>query len=185
MKDSLLVRRYAKALLDYSIENKMEDKAFDDLKIIFDVLKENKNLRNILAEPFISIEKKISIIEKLFKNHVSERTITFISLIIKKKRSNILQDLYGEYKDLYFKYKNIAAVTVTSATQLDKETLSRIRKIINGLIDSKITIENVIDKSIIGGFIINYSDYQYDASIKSMMGRMQKIFEENIYVRKY
>ena len=68
MKDSLLVRRYAKALLDYSIENKMEDKAFDDLKIIFDVLKENKNLRNILAEPFISIEKKISIIEKLFKD---------------------------------------------------------------------------------------------------------------------
>ena len=83
--------------------------------------------------------------------------------------------------------KKIAVVTVTSAVDLDDNTINRIVNIIKHKIVGKVTIEveKNIDKTIIGGFIVRYNDYEYDASVRNTLKRLQSEFEKNLFVKEY
>lgn len=58
MKDTLLTRRYAKAFLEYTIKNDMVDQGLADLELLTQTFNEQRELRIILSQPFISKEKK-------------------------------------------------------------------------------------------------------------------------------
>ena len=46
-----------------------------------------------------------------------------------------------------------------------------------------IEIKNVIDRNIIGGFIVKYMDYEYDASVRNTLKRLHSVFENNLFVK--
>ena len=81
MKDTLLVRRYAKAFLDFAINNNMADEGLADLELVTDTLKENRELRYILSEPFISTTHKNNIVRKIFGGKISDNSIKFMEMI--------------------------------------------------------------------------------------------------------
>lgn len=187
MRFTVLVGRYAKALLDAAVNNGIVDKTLHDMKFVDDTLKDSIELRNLLEQPFISKSHKINIFEKLFRGRISEQTLDFIKLMIEKKREDIIINIYEKFYDLYLEHKNVAIVTITSAVTLDDATRQRIVNIVKPKIsdESVIEINNVIDKSIIGGFIVNYKDFHYDASVKGAVKRLHKNFSENLFVKGY
>lgn len=187
MKSSVLVHRYAKAFLDLAIQRNVVDKSLDDLLLVKTTIEGNKELRTLIHQPFVSKERKINILTKLFQNKVENITIDFLRLLIEKNRDAIITVVYDTYYGLYHDYKKIALVTVVSAVNIDAATTERIVNILRHKIvkmDS-IKIENVIDKSIIGGFIVKYKDYVYDASVTNTLKRLHSIFEENLYIKDY
>ena len=187
MKYTILVHRYAKALLDYAINNNMVDEVLDDFQLVKDTLSSSKELVAILNQPFVSKNRKINILTNLFKDKVQDVTLKFIVLMIEKNRVGIIVLMYDKYYELYLEYKKIGVVTITTAVELDDKTKERILNILKHKIIKKDTIEikNVINKDIIGGFIVNYSDYQYDASVKATLKRLHYIFEEKLFVKGY
>lgn len=185
MRKSILVHRYAKAFLELAIRNNMVEKALDDLKTVTKTLKENRELRSLLAQPFISKSHKINILKEVFKKYVSPKTLDLLYLMINKNRENYIIDIYDQYYEMYLEYKNIAVVTITSAIKLDDRTKQRIINILRYKINDSIQIENKIDKNIIGGFILNYKDYRYDASIIYTIKQLHKMFEQNLFVKGY
>ena len=93
--------------------------------------------------------------------------------------------VYDSYYELYLELKKIAVVTIISAVPLDEHTTNRIVNILKYKIVDKDTIEikNIVDKSIIGGFKVNYKDYQYDASVQDTLRRLHGVFSKNLYVK--
>lgn len=187
MKYTILVHRYAKALLDYAIKNNMVEEVLVDFQLVKETLSSSKELAAILNQPFVSKNRKINILTNLFKDKVQDVTLKFIVLMIEKNRVGIIVLMYDKYYELYLEYKKIGVVTITTAVELDDKTRERILNILKHKIIKKDTIEikNVINKDIIGGFIVNYSDYQYDASVKATLKRLHYIFEENLFVKGY
>jgi F-type H+-transporting ATPase subunit delta len=118
---------------------------------------------------------------------VEKITLNFLSLLIEKNRDEIITDVYDEYYEMYLDYKKIAVVTVTSAIALDEQTTDRIVNILKHKIVKKdvIQVKNVIDKNILGGFKVNYMDYEYDASVVNTLKRLHSVFEENLFVKGY
>ena len=185
MKDILLSKRYAKAIFDIAIEKDAVEMVKADLDIIASVFAENAELRQIIANPFVSNERKLSIFKSLFGESVSPMTIDFLAIIIEKKREDQIQYIAEQYADMYLDYKNIAIVKITSAVELDDQTLNRIAKKMADKTTKQIQVVNVIDKKIIGGFIINMDDYQYDASVQNVMHQLRRSFDENLFVKGY
>ena len=185
MKNTLLIRRYAKAFLDYAIKNNMAEEGLADLELITKTLKDNRELRNLLSQPFISKAKKETIINKIFKDKVSDKTLNFIDLMLDKNRHNIIHEILETYRVLYNEYREITPVTITTAVKIDEPTQQKILLFVKDKITGNVQIINKIDKSIIGGFIINYLDYQYDRSIRNELKRLQTLFNENLYVKGY
>lgn len=185
MKYTLLTRRYAKAYLEFAIQNKMTDEGLSDLETISETISESRELRGMLSEPFVSAKKKNDILVHVFKNNVTDKTLSFISMMIEKNRSEIIGDIYSQYRELYNEYNNIEVVTVTTAVKIDEATTQRFLYFVKDVIKGNIQIVNKIDESIIGGFIIRRGDYEYDASIKTKLKNLSKIFTENLYVKGY
>ena len=69
MKNVLLIRRYAKAFLDYTIENDMVDQGLADLELLTETLNEHRELRIILSQPFVTKSRKENIIKRVFQGY--------------------------------------------------------------------------------------------------------------------
>lgn len=187
MKPNLLVHRYAKAFLELAVQNDLVDKTLDDLLLIKTTIEDNKELEILIHQPFVSKERKANILNKLFADRVATISLNLVNLLIEKNRDSIITDIYDKYYEIYLDYKKIAVVTVTSAVALDEKTSNRIVNILKHKIVNKDTIEikNVVDKTIIGGFIVKYNDYVYDASVTHTLKRLHSDFEENLFVKGY
>ena len=185
MKNTLLIRRYAKAFLEYAIENKMTEQGLADLELLTATLQSHRELRNILSQPFLSKEKKENIINRIFEGKISDKTLNFIKLMLDKNRHEIIPMILVPYRELYNEYKNIAEVTITTAVKIDEPTQQKLIWFVKDKINGNVQIINKIDKNIIGGFIINYLDYQYDRSIRNELKSLQGLFDENLYIKGY
>ena len=183
MKNTLLIRRYAKAFLEYAIENKMTEQGLADLELLTSTLQSHRELRNILSQPFLSKAKKETIITKIFEGKISDKTLNFIKLMLDKNRHEIIPMILVPYRELYYEYKNIAEVTITTAVKIDEPTQQKLIWFVKDKINGNVQIINKIDKNIIGGFVINYLDYQYDRSVRNDLKKLQGLFDENLYVK--
>ena len=185
MKNTLLIRRYAKAFLEFSIENKMVDRSLADLELLAETINGNRELRNILSQPFIQKSKKESIIKRVFQDKISDNTLKFIDLMLEKNHPEILPEIVDTYRELYNEYKNIAVVTITTVVPIDEKTQQHLLHFVKHKINGDIKIINKTDKKIIGGFVINYLDYQYDASVYTKLRNLEGLFTDNLYVKGY
>ena len=83
--------------------------------------------------------------------------------------------------ELYDKYNGIQRVEIVSTFLLDKETTSQILNTYPKINQEKAIIENKIDESLIGGYILRIDDQQIDASVKSELNNIQKKLSNKIF----
>jgi F-type H+-transporting ATPase subunit delta len=75
------------------------------------------------------------------------------------------------------KIKKQEDVEVISAVKLDDKTISTIEKKISSKLNMKVSINNIIDQSILGGIIIHVQDYVIDLSLKGKLEGLKENLE--------
>lgn len=183
MKNILLARRYAKALFDLAVEDGVIDQVNDDMKLIADVLAENKALRRMLVSPVIPPARKKAVVRKIFEAKIDKRSLAFIDIIIRKGREAQIHEIAIQFYESYLDYKNIAIVEVTTATEIDKELRLKMVKLMESKTTKTIQMAEIINPDIIGGFKLKLNDYQYDASIKQIFIKLHKEFDKNLFIK--
>lgn len=185
MRVTLLAKRYAQALFDLAIETKSLEKVAKDMALISAVIEENRELKLMLRNPVLDSPKKNNVLSKVFKAHIEELSLRFLLLITRKGRERYIQYIATAFSDIYKEYKNIVDVQLTSAYETDKAIKDSVLKVMSSVTDKSIDLSEIIDEDIIGGFLINMEDYQYDASVKTQLKRLRKEFSKNLYIKKY
>jgi F-type H+-transporting ATPase subunit delta len=179
MNESRAALRYAKATLNLAVEQKATDAIDRDMRSIVQTISESNELKEMLASPILEGSSKKEVLLTLFKNF-NEITKEVFSLLVSKKRINLLYEVASKYIALNedLKGENVALVTtaVPLTPSLEKKILSQIGKITK----NKITLENQIDESIIGGFILRIGDLQYNASISNKLNSLKREFTNSI-----
>ena len=181
MRIKLLSKRYAKALFDLAGEMKLIDKVDKDLSLVKKVFDENRELRVFISNPVIDAHKKIQVLTELFKSNIEELTMKFIQLITKKGREQFIPYICEAYIGLYMDYKNILPVSLTTAMKADQKVKDEIIAKLEKATKMNIDMSEKVKEDIIGGFIIDFQDYQYDASIINQLNKLKKGFSENLY----
>ena len=181
MKEGIIAIRYAKALFDFSIEKNILEKAFHDMSLVFNVSKENKSFRQLLANPIIKTNKKQNIIKEIFQKHIHEITIRFLLIITNKRRDIYIESIAEQFIKLYKEHKNIKTVHLQTAIEIDEKIRKSIIKILEEETKSEIELIEDVKKELIGGFILNVDDSQFDASIRNKISKLSQDFNVNIY----
>lgn len=164
MKTTAAAKRYAKALLDLSLEKGVVENVQADAKLMLGALEENELVR-LLESPIVKVDKKIAVFTELFSSKINALTMGFIAMLATKRRENRLGDILKEFNTLYNTHKNIQKAVVISASGLDEGLRKQVYDLIKNSVKSEVELEEKIDKNLIGGFVLKMGNDQYDTSV--------------------
>jgi len=173
MKSTKAAIRYAKALLEMSIEQKVIDLVSFDMTRILNVAESSRDFISFLNSPIIKTDKKIAVISKLFVN-LHPLTAGFIALIVKNGRSQMLPNIAAGYTSLLESHRGIVSGSITSAVALDAQSRKKIMDKLAATFKGELQLTEKIDPALIGGFIITIGDNQIDASVSSKIKNLRQ-----------
>ena len=61
----------------------------------------------------------------------------------------------------------------------------KIKAFVKQKTDFEVELEEIINKDIIGGSIINIGDYQLDNSVKTNLKRLKNNYNKNLYIKDF
>lgn len=165
--------RYAKAVLSLAQDKKTTGDVQKDMQSIITTVSDSAELKMVLNSPLIKSEIKLASLKEIFKS-TGELTQNLFDVLIENKRVDLLGDVAKQYIVLLDKSNNTQVATVTTAIPLDKGLSAKVQAKVKELTGNEATIENVIDESIIGGFILRVGDLQYNASIANKLTNLKR-----------
>ena len=168
--------RYAKSLLDLAQEQGQLDTVKGDIDGVISVLKSNHELLAVLKNPIISGDKKRQILASLFEGKISPVILSFFYILVNKGRADILLEIAQEFVREYNEVKGVVNASVTSAAALSAANLAELQKTIAAEVKAEITLKNIVDPTLIGGFVVRVGDRQIDASIAGKLNKLEKHF---------
>lgn len=100
--------------------------------------------------------------------------MTFFRIIIEKRREALLPDIASAFIGLYKDYKKILTTTVKTPVPLTETTRKQILEIMKTQTRGTVELIEEIEENLIGGFVLQWKDMQYDASIHHQIQKMKR-----------
>lgn len=154
--------------VDALLESNASASDIEQAKAIFDSTDE---MRRILDSPSVSGEEKERAIDELFPLSVRRA----IRLLAQNNQSGLFANVADEYKIRLDRQNNIATAYITCVTEPNAEQMKGLEAFVcreTGAASAHIELNK--DPSIIGGFIINIGDKQYDRSLKTKLAGIRE-----------
>lgn len=167
--------RYAKAILDEATSKNAAPQVNDDMILVASTINGNQELNGFIQNPTISVDVKESALLEVFAA-VNPVTKSLFHLLFVNKRFEILEAIANNYKQLFDQMNGVEVAKVTTAIPMDAALEAKIMAKIATFSNKKITIENTVDPSIIGGFILRIGDQQYNASVANRLQELKREF---------
>ncbi|MGS4346017.1 ATP synthase F1 subunit delta [Myroides odoratus] len=161
--------RYAKAMLEVSLEKGNVDAINGDMILISQSIAQSSELKTFLNNPIIKDQLKLNALLEVFAT-VNEGTKELFNLVKANGRFEILAAIALAFQEQYDLYKGIEKVTVTTAMPIDAGIEAKVLEKVKVLAPGKeAVITNIVDESILGGFILKIGDIQYNASLANQL----------------
>ena len=172
--------RYAKAILQHANETNATQTVLEDMMTVHSTLSDSKELRLMLKSPIVKSQDKKEALEKIFSDQ-SSATKGLIDMLVANNRASLLGGVAEGFIHLYNESRGVKIAEVTTAvpltTELEQKVLLKVKEMTGS---ESVTIENTIDESIIGGFILRVGDLQFNASIANKLGSIKREFSKSL-----
>lgn len=173
MSVGIVAARYAKSLIELAKEQNVLEAVYKDMLLFKDTADKNRALMLALKSPVVRHEKKLGILNALFKERVNAVSYAIFSIITKKNREAILDEIAAEFIKSYNLYQGIQNATVTTTTPLTDELRKQFADIVASSTGKTVQLQEKIDPNLIGGYVLRVDDRQIDASLKSRLNELK------------
>lgn len=174
MNQSKITVRYAKALFLLAKERNQLKIFKTDVSFVVSVFNESQDFKFLIDSPVVKTSQKLKAVHTIFEGKVAQETLRFLEMIIENKREQHLPAICRNFLEMIRKEQGIKAAVVNSVTSLSDEELNKMKKLLEDKYKGTIEMQEIIDESLLGGFILRVEDQQYDASIAT---RLKKVKE--------
>jgi len=178
MKGTRAATRYAKAILDLAKDQNSAPAVNDDMKLIANAITDNKELKSLLDSPVVKVAQKTAVLKEVFAN-TNAITTSLVDVLAVNKRIPLLGAVATEFTSLFDASQGFQKASVTTAVPLTDEMNAKVLAKVKELTGKEALIENTIDESILGGFILRVGDLQYNASIANNFNKLKRAFSQN------
>lgn len=170
-----LDRRYALALYNTCLEKGNLDVVLEQFSEIVEQFQTNEGIRKILKNPQITKFNKKRIFKELFEGQIEDQLMKFLLILIDRGRILFLKEKYEQFRSIYLFNQNTMVAKVISTVPLSQQETERLHKELEERYGKKIIIENEIDKSILGGLVVNIGNESMDGSVKSKLDEIKDL----------
>ena len=169
----VIANRYAEALFQLSEEENITKEIYNELHDVVEVIKNNKELDNVLKSPLVAKNENTQLIEALFNNKINNDLKNFLKILVEKGRISSLKSIELTFKELLNDKHNIIEGTVISAIALTEKQVKELEEKLSKKYNKNVTLENEVDQSILGGVLVRLGNTQIDGSVKTRLNNIK------------
>ena len=176
---SEISQRYALALYELSKENNQTDEFVANMTNFMKMFNSNRELKNFVKNPTYSVENQKIVFDKILSlMNFNKLVKNFFSVLIIKKRIFFLDQIIEEFLNLISIKRGEIFGSLISSKEIDEKTILDIEKEISANIKRSIKLKSKIDKSLIGGVVVQIGSLMIDTSIKNKLQKYKKLMIE-------
>lgn len=173
MLDAGLAKRYARALLNAVAKGEAVEKTAAELKMVLQICAENGNLQACLDSPIIFIPVKQKIIKDLFAGKTENLTVDFLSLLLEKRRFNLLSAISTALDELIDEMRARTRVNIVSALPVNEQEQDYLHERLEKWLKQSVQLSVEISPSLLCGIQIRVGDRFYDGSGLGRLAQMK------------
>lgn len=170
----IVASRYAKSLLDLSVEKGQLEAVYADMLQVKNVCENSREFINFLNSPLLKADKKISAMKAVFDGKFNAITSGFLTIVTSKRRESVIPEMANSFIEQYKTHKNILTAIVTSAKGLDDTTRQKALELVKSQLSGEIELVEKVDANLIGGFVLKIGDKQLDKSVARQLSNLKK-----------
>jgi F-type H+-transporting ATPase subunit delta len=164
---------YSRSLFEVAREQDKLDEIRDQLGEFADVLAEERNMQLFFFSPQFSTEEKKEGLHKAVEG-ADEVLVNFLELLLEKHRMPAIFRIRREFDERWRQENKLLPVQVTSAVELDEDTVRKIGDEIGEQTGRKVDLVSRVDPDILGGIVLRVGNSILDASIRNRLEQLRK-----------
>lgn len=164
---------WAEAFLQVTESRGETEQVIEQVRSLLSLWDDSPELRHAMASPVLEVEAKKAALDKLFGSELSPSFLNLLRLLADRQRIAMLDEVLNRVLELYRAQNNIALATVTSAVPLSDEQQNQIgekARLVAGT--ARVEIQQQVDPSLIGGFVLSVGSKVIDASLAGQVRRL-------------
>lgn len=166
----LVSKTYGDALFELAVEASAVDELLAEVKGVLQVLKENSDFSKLMNHPKIVKEEKTEILEKVFKDRISNELMGLMHMLVSKNHYNDMESVFNYFIEQVKEYRNIGTAYVTSAYPLSDAQARQVEsKLLKTTKYVSFEMHYEVDEGLIGGMVIRIGDRVVDSSIRTKL----------------
>ncbi|MBQ3060654.1 MAG: F0F1 ATP synthase subunit delta [Desulfovibrio sp.] len=180
MTDTVVARRYANAI--FALSRKEGDTTLvshgECLAALGEMIAAAPGLDQTLRSPVIGVEEKKAVLGKLLDKLKADQVMrNFCFLLADKERLAFLREIADRYGKLLDDAQGVVRGTLTTAVKLSAAKQEKLKDALHKKSGADIRLTFKVDKSILGGMVLNMGDRVLDASLRAQLGILRETFK--------
>tara|TARA_B100001123_G_C14681987_1_gene777836 strand:+ start:44 stop:583 length:540 start_codon:yes stop_codon:yes gene_type:complete len=178
MNQSRSIYKYAKALYDLARKAESVEDTLKRLNILNTINSSSPEFRYFLRSKRIETNAKSEIVAKILADTVSELEIGLLVHLIDNGETGMLSAIVKQFTMICDSSDSTMKVTVTTASNLDKEEEMNLLKSVEKKLNKKVNLDCVTDQSVIGGAKFRVGNMIVDGTISTRLKKLEKSLYE-------
>ena len=175
MKDTVVARRYAKALLEAAVEKDLLDHVRRELAVVVAAVQDTPGAERFFAGPRVPAAEKDALLKDMLDAIQASPVLRgFLHAAAEKMRLGILDEIHEEFKRAADRATGVVRATLTTAHDIDRASVERLRVALEKRTGRTVRLNLTVDSSLIGGAALQMESQLMDASIR---GRLRQLRE--------
>jgi F-type H+-transporting ATPase subunit delta len=164
---------YARSLFEVASEHDKLDVVREQLGAIADALTDDRELSVFFFSPYFSTQEKQDGLGRVVVD-ADETVLNFLELLIEKHRMPVLFRIRREYDAMWERANKVLPVEITSAVELDEQTVKGIGERIGQETGQRVELTARVRPEILGGVVLRVGNQILDASIRNRLERLRR-----------
>ncbi|HTX46391.1 MAG TPA: ATP synthase F1 subunit delta [Solirubrobacteraceae bacterium] len=164
---------YARSLFEVAKEQDLLDTIREQLGQFADALNDNREVAIFFFSPYFQTSEKKAGLERMISG-AEPIFMNFLQALLERHRMPAIFRIRAAYEQMWEEENRLLPVQVTSAVELDEQTINSIGERIGQQTGRKIELSSEVDDGIIGGIVLRVGNVILDASIRNRLEQLRK-----------
>jgi F-type H+-transporting ATPase subunit delta len=171
--------RYATALFELALEDKVLDKVRADLDRFDTLIAGSDDLKRLVRSPVFSADEQVKALQPILQQAgIDGVAANFIKLVASNRRLFALPQFIRAFRALVARHKGEVAASVTVAETLSDAHLKSLKDALNAVTGKDVDLKVEVDPAIIGGLVVKLGSRMVDSSLRTKLNSIKTAMEE-------
>lgn len=172
-ESSTLARPYAKAAFDYAASH-ADLAGWSRQLALLAAVSNTERMTAVIESPSLPGTAQADLLIQVCGDELSDAVRNFLRVLAENKRLQLLAEISEQFELYKADREKSVDVEVATAYPLDTTLVERLAAALKGKLQRDVSLNTVIDQSLLGGILVRAGDVVIDGSVRGRLAKLAK-----------